>query len=449
MYCPTQILEAVKEDAFNTAAKRENAVAAKDARDLERNRQLLIEIFPRIPPGSLKEILKHSFEKASGRVGRTSKLEEDLRAEFAVTAHIRHCHTDYDENYRQVASYNDLSKTDLKSRQRARVYDQVKAIADSWRGCKDGEDVRRILPPRASRPVGPLTESAQHARIDTAGKRTPSNIQEKTLEGALKDLCLSNRDEEARERRQKKEKTRKALRKAAETEAVRLATAKKDHLGKDFKQKKINPKILEVDATQTTQPDATTQTQLPQTFEPKTSTSIGGPQLAAQAKRIQNVAGKSSEEEKRVKGKSNKRERRRVNLHKDLEKLKRDPGFRLSDTRMRNVANLHQRLGGDVDSLGGQAKAHVQARLASLEQRKAKKAQKKAQWKEKEAEEGQNRSHPVPENHEPADGSNRKVGSQLVKNRSQLLKNWVPDGPSGGSAAFQPIELSMDRMQLD
>lgn len=42
------------------------------------------------------EILEHGFQKGSGRVGRSQILEDRLKVQLAVNAHIRHRLTQYD-----------------------------------------------------------------------------------------------------------------------------------------------------------------------------------------------------------------------------------------------------------------------------------------------------------------------------------------------------------------
>jgi len=96
LHCPTEALQAVLEDAAATAETRKGIVAAKDGRDLKRDRQLLLERFPQIPSTVADQILEHGFLKGSGRVGRSAKLDADLKFEIAVTAHIRHNFTNYD-----------------------------------------------------------------------------------------------------------------------------------------------------------------------------------------------------------------------------------------------------------------------------------------------------------------------------------------------------------------
>jgi len=104
----------------------------KDQRDITHARDLLFQHFPRIPRDSAEEILKHGFLKGSGRVGRSTTLDEELKIELAVNAHIRHRFTNYDSLYSQLKTTNIAG--DLKKQARTKVYDQVNQIAYSWRG---------------------------------------------------------------------------------------------------------------------------------------------------------------------------------------------------------------------------------------------------------------------------------------------------------------------------
>lgn len=103
----------------------------KDHRDLARARHMLSRHFPRIPKDSAEEILEHGFLKGSGRVGRSMILDEEVKIELAVNAHIRHRFTNYDSLYSQIKADN--ATGDLKKTARTSVYDQVKKIAQSWR----------------------------------------------------------------------------------------------------------------------------------------------------------------------------------------------------------------------------------------------------------------------------------------------------------------------------
>lgn len=73
------------------------------------------------------EILEHGFQKGSGRVGRSQKLEDRSKVQLAVNAHIRHRLTQYDS----ILAAN--KGQDVKLAAREVVHGQVQVIANSWR----------------------------------------------------------------------------------------------------------------------------------------------------------------------------------------------------------------------------------------------------------------------------------------------------------------------------
>ena len=188
-----------------TAERREKAVAAKDRRDLEHNRQIVVEHFPRIPSVDLEMILEHGFEKGSGRVGRTSRLSGSVKAELAVNAHIRHRHTDYDENYRGIRASYGYDNSELKSRQRARVHNQVKAVADNWRPTKPPKQI-----PAALSNMSKAKNNEPKPSERTSTKLKPLSMNEQTLEGALNDLKLGNHAADVTARHDRKTQVRKS-----------------------------------------------------------------------------------------------------------------------------------------------------------------------------------------------------------------------------------------------
>jgi hypothetical protein len=83
-------------------------------------------LFPRCPPKEAAAIAAHTAARGSGRVGRTAagrNLEERALA-AAVTAAVRHEHTEYDALL-AAGVERDLA--------RQQVADQVQAILASWR----------------------------------------------------------------------------------------------------------------------------------------------------------------------------------------------------------------------------------------------------------------------------------------------------------------------------
>lgn len=106
-------------------------MAQKDARDTQRAGVLLDSKFPSIPEVDRRAVLAHAFLKGSGRVGRTTRLEEEQKVTLAVEAHIRHMHTEYDHLLD--------SKID-RMLARDKVRERVKMIKNQWaEGEEDSE----------------------------------------------------------------------------------------------------------------------------------------------------------------------------------------------------------------------------------------------------------------------------------------------------------------------
>jgi hypothetical protein len=93
---PKDILATVFKEDRATSEKRRAAVEKRDEATQEEFRDEILKQFPRIPPDSVNKVLRHTLRKRSGRVGRTGRLDLEKKVRLAVTAHIRHCHTNYD-----------------------------------------------------------------------------------------------------------------------------------------------------------------------------------------------------------------------------------------------------------------------------------------------------------------------------------------------------------------
>ena len=94
--CPNHILHVVQASEKATAAHRKQQVATKDKNYIANARVILLRLFPRIPPETAEEVLKHGYLKGSGRVGRSSTMSDSNKMIMAVTAHARHKHTLYE-----------------------------------------------------------------------------------------------------------------------------------------------------------------------------------------------------------------------------------------------------------------------------------------------------------------------------------------------------------------
>jgi hypothetical protein len=116
-------------DADARARRRERERGRRADQDAAFERRLAAEIgrlFPGCPPQRAHEIARHTGERGSGRVGRTSAAQAlDARAvTFAVVAAARHGETDYDDLL--MAGVDRLDSRD-------RVRPAVDAILHHWR----------------------------------------------------------------------------------------------------------------------------------------------------------------------------------------------------------------------------------------------------------------------------------------------------------------------------
>jgi hypothetical protein len=126
-------LEKAEQECSEDAGERAKARAAGTARRKEQDRELIGrmtaqigKLFPRCPPREAAAIAAHTATRNSGRVGRTlagRNLDEGALT-AAVTAAVRHQHTEYDE---LLAAGLDRLLT------REKIADRVQAILAAWR----------------------------------------------------------------------------------------------------------------------------------------------------------------------------------------------------------------------------------------------------------------------------------------------------------------------------
>ena len=83
--------------------------------------------FPGCPDDEIPAIASHACEVGSGRVGRTSTLSTDEKVHLAVVAHIRHCHTEYEQ------LLDGFGDDDDRRYDRDCVSDQIDAVLEQWR----------------------------------------------------------------------------------------------------------------------------------------------------------------------------------------------------------------------------------------------------------------------------------------------------------------------------
>jgi hypothetical protein len=118
---------AADEDARKLARAR--AAARRAELDLEYIRSFagrVRETYPFCPTGRERLIAEHACRKYSGRVGRSAaaKALDEEAVRLAVTAHVRHAETNYDELLLKGIERRDA---------REMVYPEVSRILDRWK----------------------------------------------------------------------------------------------------------------------------------------------------------------------------------------------------------------------------------------------------------------------------------------------------------------------------
>jgi hypothetical protein len=136
-WVPEGILPEVKRVEQETQERRaatrkaaELSRARRHGRELGRLTVRLGVLYPGMPEGERQEVVRRAFEVGSGRVGRTTRIEEDKRLELAVIAHVRHQHTHYDER---------LMAGEDRECVRKEIRDDVDSIITRWRHGSPGD----------------------------------------------------------------------------------------------------------------------------------------------------------------------------------------------------------------------------------------------------------------------------------------------------------------------
>jgi hypothetical protein len=117
---------AADEDARKLARAR--AAARRDELDLEYIRSFagrVREVYPYCPTGRERRIAEHACRKYSGRVGRSAaaKTLDREAVRLAVTAHVRHAETNYDD-----LLLNGIERWEARDK----VYSDVSQVLDRW-----------------------------------------------------------------------------------------------------------------------------------------------------------------------------------------------------------------------------------------------------------------------------------------------------------------------------
>ena len=126
---PKSILGKVFQEDHATRDSRRAAVERRDEATQDEFRDAILAQYPRIPADSAAAVLRHTLRKRSGRVGRTGTLALEAKARLAVAAHVRHCHTGYDEFFKREGVSRDEA--------REKVQDDVVRVLREWGGGKE------------------------------------------------------------------------------------------------------------------------------------------------------------------------------------------------------------------------------------------------------------------------------------------------------------------------
>ncbi|KAL2123805.1 hypothetical protein VTJ04DRAFT_170 [Mycothermus thermophilus] len=123
--CPKYIFNAVLRENEATAAKRAAVIQRRDATLRKQFEEAVAEIFPSIPRQDLQCVIMHTLKKRSRRVGRTNKFSLHQKVRLAVSAHVRHAHTNYEELLEQ--RINKLTAREI-------VLEKVNKVTMRWGG---------------------------------------------------------------------------------------------------------------------------------------------------------------------------------------------------------------------------------------------------------------------------------------------------------------------------
>ena len=164
-------------------------MAVKDSRDHKQAHGSLLQYFPHMPEAACLEILEHGFQKGSGRVGRSRKLEDRFKIQLAVNAHIRHRLTQYD------SILKDNKDKEAKFMARDIVRAQVQAIANSWRGTASQKSSSQPRSLASIKSAATLIKNRQRRAQQREAQIIPRDAQ--VLDSALDERSLNEVGHEA------------------------------------------------------------------------------------------------------------------------------------------------------------------------------------------------------------------------------------------------------------
>lgn len=126
-------LEQAEEDSLADSERRALRRERDAVRRAEYDRDLImhmtgaiLKLYPRCPPQEARTIAEPTARRGSDRVGRTSagRSLEEVALRTAVIAHVRHCHTRYDQ-----LLMRGYSRTDARDS----IREDLDRVLETWR----------------------------------------------------------------------------------------------------------------------------------------------------------------------------------------------------------------------------------------------------------------------------------------------------------------------------
>ena len=167
----------MNELAAFTASSRNEIVRLRDEQHLAIARGDLMRLFPRIPHAVAEAVLKHGFEKGTGRVGRTGTLSREEKVELAVVAHARHSFTNYDALLKRY-QFERVEREEAKKRAKRETGSAVGSVMREWRGPGEKRVVvgERTTKVRKTRQSAVDKSLSKDSRVAKAKPRKKSSI---------------------------------------------------------------------------------------------------------------------------------------------------------------------------------------------------------------------------------------------------------------------------------
>jgi hypothetical protein len=182
--CPTEVFEEVEREAASSAFGRRAAVKAKDTRDIEKARNAILRLFPQIPLATCQAVLDHGFQKGSGRVGRSTVLDDDQKVTLAIVAHVRHTMTPYDILLREL-DRDGVGEETRRETARGMIRGRVDDVLKQWRSSSTNIVLKPIKERPKVRPAKGKNPPVQSRRAVSSGRRGPPDTKlEKSEKGA-------------------------------------------------------------------------------------------------------------------------------------------------------------------------------------------------------------------------------------------------------------------------